>query len=467
METWLKLSLLLCVFGCVKEFRPSEPFITPYLMGEWKNFTGEDIEEIFSTGTYSYLVELVFVFLVTDLLRYKPVIIFDGIFAIITWSLLIWGFGVPVMQIMEVFYSFFLAAEVAYYTYIYAQVDKEHYQKVTSHTRAAYLTGRALSGVVSQLLVSYNVLDYYELNFISLTAVTLATIWVLFLPSVKHSIYFFRENRESQLEGIENPGVEIEDAEVSTKLSPDTTDAESKSRSSSQIQPVASHVRTESRWKAACRYMWQDLTQAYSNFYVIKWSIWWALTTCGFLQVLNYVQMLWQMIIDNNHLDSKTDIYNGAVEALYTVIGAVTSLLCGWVTLNWQVYGEATLAACALVEGALLMLSTQTDTMLVAYVYYILFGVIHHTMITVANAEVAKHINEDSYGLIFGLNTFLAVAFQTILTVIVVDKRGLALDTSTQFMVYGSYYLVLGAVFACMGVYTLIRVIMKKREVQQ
>jgi thiamine transporter 2/3 len=70
---------------------------------------------------------------------------------------------------MEVFYAFFLAAEVAYYTYIYAQVDKEHYQKVTSHTRAAYLFGRALSGIVSQTLVSTGTLNYYQLNFISLS----------------------------------------------------------------------------------------------------------------------------------------------------------------------------------------------------------------------------------------------------------------------------------------------------------
>jgi Reduced folate carrier. len=60
-----------------------------------------------------------------------------------------------------------MAAEVAYCTYIYSQVDKEHYQRVTSHTRAAYLFGRALSGVVSQILVSTGTLDYYELNFIS------------------------------------------------------------------------------------------------------------------------------------------------------------------------------------------------------------------------------------------------------------------------------------------------------------
>ena len=64
---------------------------------------------IFATGTYIYLAQLVFVFLVTDLLRYKPVIVLDGISAIVTWCLLIWGKGVQVMQVMIVigFHYFF------------------------------------------------------------------------------------------------------------------------------------------------------------------------------------------------------------------------------------------------------------------------------------------------------------------------------------------------------------------------
>jgi len=48
------------------------------------------------------------------------------------------------------------------------------------------------------------------------------------------------------------------------------------------------------------------------------------------------------------------------------------------------------------------------------------------------SAEVAKHLNEDSTGLIFGVNTFMAVAFQTVLTAIVVDERGLGLAVRTQ-----------------------------------
>jgi hypothetical protein len=38
------------------------------------------------------------------------------------------------------------------------------------------------------------------------------------------------------------------------------------------------------RWKIAYYYLWKDFTTAYTNIYVIKWSFWWALATCGFLQ---------------------------------------------------------------------------------------------------------------------------------------------------------------------------------------
>lgn len=62
-----------------------------------------------------------------------------------------------------------MATEIAYYTYIYAKVEKVHFQKVTSHTRAALLAGRTLSGVLAQLLVSFNLMDYRQLNYITFT----------------------------------------------------------------------------------------------------------------------------------------------------------------------------------------------------------------------------------------------------------------------------------------------------------
>jgi thiamine transporter 2/3 len=45
---------------------------------------------------------------------------------------------------------------------------------------------------------------------------------------------------------------------------------------------------------------------------------------------------------------------------------------------------------------------------------------------------VAKNIREDSFGLIFGVNTFIAVALQSVLTLIVVSDTGMALEIRLQ-----------------------------------
>ena len=46
--------------------------------------------------------------------------------------------------------------------------------------------------------------------------------------------------------------------------------------------------------------------------------------------------------------------------------------------------------------------------------------------------EIARNISPSSYGLVFGINTFLALGFQTILTTIVADSAGFALEPRQQ-----------------------------------
>lgn len=53
-------------------------------------------------------------------------------------------------------------------------------------------------------------------------------------------------------------------------------------------------------------------------------------------------------------------------------------------------------------------------------------------MISFYSFEVAKYLSEDSYALIFGLNTFFALLLQSLLTLIVVSSKGFALDIISQ-----------------------------------
>ena len=59
------------------------------------------------------------------------------------------------------------------------------------------------------------------------------------------------------------------------------------------------------------------LKVAYTNIYVLKWSVWVAFATCGYFQVGNYIQALWKYI----ETEDNPENYNGAVEATATLIG--------------------------------------------------------------------------------------------------------------------------------------------------
>ncbi len=57
----------------------------------------------------------------------------------------------------------------------------------------------------------------------------------------------------------------------------------------------------------------------------------------------------------------------------------------------------------------------------------------------------------------FGFNTFLALLFQTCLTMTVADDVGLALPPRQQFAVYGAYWIFIGCVFLVIFAAHLIR----------
>lgn len=69
----------------------------------------------------------------------------------------------------------------------------------------------------------------------------------------------------------------------------------------------------------------------------------------------------------------------------------------------------------------------------------------------------------ERYALVFGINTFVALVIQTILTLIVVDPRGLNLPISIQFLVYGSYFAVIAGIFLIRSLYVIYSVKCQKK----
>ncbi|XP_030751147.1 thiamine transporter 1-like isoform X2 [Sitophilus oryzae] len=393
------------VFTFLRELRLSEGFLFPYLLQNFRNVTGETlVQSVYPWRTFAATISVFLVLFSVDLVKYKCWLNVSCIFYAVATGLVIFSHKYLSLQIAQVFYGTFSACEVAYFTYIYAKVDKDYYQQVTSHTRAAILAGRATSGVMGQLLVSFKVLDYRGLNFITFGAMITATVWSLFLPSVKKTIYFHQDT----------------------------------SQQSSFIEKNIS----------AYKLMWTHFTKGYANKYTIKWSVWWALATCGFIQVQVYMQPLWTAIVN----DPNQNIYNGAVEAVLTILGFLGALFAGVLKVDWQTRGELALTCCSLLQGFIMLISSQTQYVYVSYICYIVFGGLYHLTITIASSEIAKNIEEDSYGLIFGINTFAALLIQTVLTLVVVTGDvGFALAPRQQYFVYGMFHVVLGFMYIIIG----------------
>uniref|UniRef100_A0A1B6LMW9 Major facilitator superfamily (MFS) profile domain-containing protein n=1 Tax=Graphocephala atropunctata TaxID=36148 RepID=A0A1B6LMW9_9HEMI len=263
------------------------------------------------------------------------------------------------------------------------------------------------------------------------------------LPSMDHSLYFHRKTltlpieckAPEQLQSKENY------SEESSRLN------QTRSSYHTNQQPVSA---PKSKWNQAIQLLWMDFKDAYTNPYVFKMCVFISLTTCGYNQMMTYVQILWVKIGGKQQ-----EAFNGGVEAIYTMISAVSALAFGQVRGDWAKYGETVIGLLSVLQGAMLLVSSFTDSMIVAYTVYVVFGMLYNIIMVLTNSEVAKHLNQDSYALIFGMNSFAALILQTILTFTVAGVGGLTIPIRSQFMVYGGYFALMGVVYTVKSCFTI------------
>lgn len=82
--------------------------------------------------------------------------------------MLLWTNNFVSIVIIEFFYGIYMAAEVAYHTYIYAKVDKKYYPKVSSYTRTTMFAGKMFEGILAQTLVYFKLMNYRQLSYVTL-----------------------------------------------------------------------------------------------------------------------------------------------------------------------------------------------------------------------------------------------------------------------------------------------------------
>uniref|UniRef100_A0A4W4GQN2 Solute carrier family 19 member 2 n=1 Tax=Electrophorus electricus TaxID=8005 RepID=A0A4W4GQN2_ELEEL len=427
-RAWLHPTVLLCLYGFCCNFRPSEPFLTAFLMGPDKNLTDtEVVNEIYPVWTYSYLILLLPVFLATDYLCYKPVLILQAVSFVVTYSILMKGQGVLVMQLLEVCFGVATATDVAYYAYIYSVVERGCYQRVTGLCRSAALLGSAMGSLVGQFLVSVGHVPLLYLVVVTLATSCVAFLAPWFLPMPSRSL-FFHEGSVPQDQPCPDPA-------VCTRL----------------VEKGTTGLNVE---------MVVNFVQCFSRRPLLAWSVWWALSTCGYFQVINYAQVLWEKILPSKEFE----IYNGYVETISTLLGALAAFGVSFVRVSWAVWGELALCMFSVVIAVAVYLMHAVRNIWVCYSSYVLFRATYMLLVTIATYQIAANLSMRRYALVFGVNTFIALLLQTLLTVIVVDSAGLGLDIFPQFLIYSSYFAAIAFVFLLAGVFKVARCCSEESE---
>ncbi|MBN3323324.1 S19A1 protein, partial [Atractosteus spatula] len=427
---WNWSVVFLCFYGFMSMLKPGEPFITPLLLSEEKNFTKQQVtNEITPVLSYAYMVVLVPVFLLTDYLRYKPVLILQSLSYISIWLILLFGTTLLEMQFMEFFYGITMAARVAYSSYIFSLVTPAFYQKVASYSRSSVLMGVFTSSVLGQLCFSLGGVTYSSLSKISLGFVTFSFGLSICLPWPKRSLFFNRAKQE------EAASTELD------KINPD-------SPSPTQAQPL-------SAWRNSVFFqMLKELLNLVKLPQLRLWSLWWIFNSAGYYLMVYYVHILWNEVYPP---DENRRVYNGGVDAASTLLGAIASFIAGFVKIRWSLWSELVIGIITGIQAALLLLMTTTSEIWVCYVAYALFRSFYQFLVPIAIFQIASSLTKELCALVFGVNTFLATILKTIITIIVADKRGLGLAVHPQFFVYFGYFTLLTVSYFGSAAYVIIK----------
>ncbi|NWR76903.1 S19A3 protein, partial [Centropus unirufus] len=135
--------------------------------------------------------------------------------------------------------------------------------------------------------------------------------------------------------------------------------------------------------------------------------------------------------------------------------GSATAMAVGYVHVNWDLCGELALGIFSAMDAGSLFLMHFSNDIWACYAGYVVFKACYTLLITIATFRIAVNLSMERYALMFGFNNFVALLIQTILTVVVVDSKGLGLDISTQFLIYGSYFAFIAGIFLARSTYTL------------
>ncbi|KAE9555538.1 hypothetical protein FO519_001209 [Halicephalobus sp. NKZ332] len=414
------LPALLVLYAFIKEVKVGEPFVYKY-QKEFQNFTDTTLNgEIYPYFAYACLITIIPIFLFTDIFLYKPTMYIEVLGQLVYRFALVFRNDIFSQQIGHAAWGTSTAADLGYYSYVYGIFEKDQYKKLTSWSRAAMMAGRTGSYVIAQFFILAHIGTYKTLNEITFYTLCTAVVFCFFFPRVSWK-------------------------QVVNKIAVE----QSKKKSHKVHAPLPTSFREYVLYRM--RKLKSDFIKTYSNPFILKWSFWWAVIVCMFFQMLLYAQtLLGQLQVED---DSPL---NGFADAAYTFLSTILILLTNCLPINWDRWGETVLVVMSALDAVLLALFSQTNSVYLMYFCYIFYRVFYQIMMAIVQWNIAKNMVTESYGLVFGVNDFMALIMQSLLVRIVTDNRGLGMQIRESFLVYAALHAIISLLFFISIIYSLI-----------
>ena len=144
------LALRLSLLGFLVNCKPSEPFLTQYLLTN-KHISSDDLEaHVYPWSTIGSFLLLLPAGLAAEHFGSRRVIFCGLLCREATRVLLILGEGVPAMAAMQLSYAGAVAVDAVYFAHIFAAAPPSAYAALTSIVYAAYHGGNVLGSLLGQ-----------------------------------------------------------------------------------------------------------------------------------------------------------------------------------------------------------------------------------------------------------------------------------------------------------------------------
>ena len=181
----VRLCLSLTAYAFLINLKPSEPFLTDYLL-RTKNFTEAELAvNVWPWSTFGAVALLIPFGLLAEVLGSRVVILMGMICREATRAMLLYGTTVPEMALMQFAYGAGLAANAIFFAYMYAVSPPSAYAPLTSMVMAAFHAGNVLGASLGQGLVWARPgwhEDSTPLFYLSWAFVSLGFVAFAFLP---------------------------------------------------------------------------------------------------------------------------------------------------------------------------------------------------------------------------------------------------------------------------------------------